>query len=366
MNYNPNWEDSKKRFVRWWNCEKTDRPLMNIISHHTPLDENAEIMTKNVSNEEKFFSNVAHMVDKAKFGWSHLDFNLDAFAQISVSLGPGSLAAYLGCDPTFEDTTIWYKHFVENWEELPPLKYNPDNIWWQRHLGYLKDAVRLANGEFYINIPDLVENIDILASMRGTQDLLFDLIDEPEEIKKRLKQLDDLYFDYYDRVYDIIKGDDGSSTFLGFNIWSPGRTAKLQCDFSAMISQGQFREFVLPGLAKQAKNLDYTLYHLDGVDAIRHLDAILEIKELNAVQWVPGAGQLQGGAEQWYPIYEKIRIAGKAMWIYIADGDIDQQIAETDKILKTFGAEGLYLNYNFMTSQEAEKLIDKANSSWMK
>ena len=58
----------------------------------------------------------------------------------------------------------------------------------------------------------------------------------------------------------------------------------------------------MPSLQQQCQKLDYTLYHLDGPDAIKHLDALMEIEELDALQWTPGAGKPDGGDELWYPI----------------------------------------------------------------
>ena len=54
--------------------------------------------------------------------------------------------------------------------------------------------------------------------------------------------------------------------------------AKLQSDISVMISPKSFRRFVQPFIREQCQRLDYSMYHLDGVDAIRHLPALLEMK----------------------------------------------------------------------------------------
>lgn len=61
--------------------------------------------------------------------------------------------------------------------------------------------------------------------------------------------------------------------------------------------------------------IDYTLYHLDGVGAMHHLPALLEIEELNAIQWTPGVGEPQGGSPKWYDLYKKILAGGKVSWL---------------------------------------------------
>jgi hypothetical protein len=169
-----------------------------------------------------------------------------------------------------------------------------------------------------------MENIDVLASMRGAQDTLFDIIDEPDEILKRIYQINDIYFQYYDRFYEIAKDDEGGSCYTVFQIWGPGKTAKLQCDFSAMMSPDQFRKFIQGSLRKQAGKLDNVLYHLDGPDAIKHVDAIMEIEEIDALQWTSGDYGPDGTFEQWYEIYDKAVKAGKALWIKVYSGEFEQ------------------------------------------
>jgi hypothetical protein len=140
--------------------------------------------------------------------------------------------------------------------------------------------------------------------------------------------------------------------FCYFSLWGPGRTTKLQCDISAMISPDDFRTFALPFLEEQCRHIDYTLYHLDGVDAIRHLDALLEINDLNAIQWTPGYGQPQGGDPRWYPLYRKIRDAGKAVminWI---------QLDELRPLLDQVGNQGLHLNVDFHTEREIGQALE--------
>ena len=89
----------------------------------------------------------------------------------------------------------------------------------------------------------------------------------------------------------------------------------------------------MPSLRLQCQQLDFSLYHLDGPDAIRHLDALMEIEELNALQWTAGAGQPDGGNERWYAIYDKVRDAGKSLWVEIHDGDLHDWIQTADRFV---------------------------------
>lgn len=260
--------------------------------------------------------------------------------------------------------TIWFTECSDYWNQGKYLEFNPDNYWWNHHLELIKKAHHISRNDFLISIPDIIENIDVLSNMRSPQNLCYDLVDKPIQLKANINQIDNMYFKYYDEMYDIVKLDDGSSCYTAFYIWGPGKTAKVQCDFSALISAPHFREFILPCLQKHCSQLDNTLYHLDGIDAVRHLDSLIEIKELNALQWTPGAGKADGASEQWYPIYEKVLNAGKSLWISIYDGSMENWIEGVDKIVKTFGNRGMYFIFPVIDEEDAKRLIAIAEDKW--
>jgi hypothetical protein len=71
--------------------------------------------------------------------------------------------------------------------------------------------------------------------------------------------------------------------------------------------------------------VDHRLYHLDGPRALVHLDALLGTPELQAIQWVPGAGQSE--IAQWFPLLATVQRAGKSLLIYLRPGELDLVLA---------------------------------------
>lgn len=363
MRFKENWDDTQRRFNTWWNGDKTDRPMLHIVARRkkeiealepvlpatNPMDDRLD-----VERIVKVFRNYCR---------THV-FMAEAFPYVDVHLGPGSMATYLGCEPNFTQETIWYTECIHDWDQWGGISFNPDNYWWIRHQEMIKKAHLLSNDDFLVAIPDIVENIDILSAMRGPQKLCYDLIDEPALVKSCINQIDRLYFKYYDALYNIVKMEDSSCCYIGFCIWGPGKTAKVQSDFSALISPSQFREFVIPSLRNQCRQLDNTLYHLDGPEAIRHLDALMEIDELDALQWSPGDGKPDGCGKEWYPIYEKVRNAGKSMWIKIENGTVKDWIKGVGDIVKAFGNQSLYFLFPVMEEEDAKRLIATAEDQW--
>lgn len=127
-----------------------------------------------------------------------------------------------------------------------------------------------------------------------------------------------------------------------------------------MISEDDYRRFVQPFIREQCQKIDYTLYHLDGVGAMHHLPALLEIEELNAIQWTPGVGEPQGGSPKWYDLYKKILTGGKsimACWV---------TLDELKPLLDNIGADGVHLEMDFHNEQEVEqamRIVEEYSSS---
>jgi 5-methyltetrahydrofolate--homocysteine methyltransferase len=77
-----------------------------------------------------------------------------------------------------------------------------------------------------------------------------DMLERPDWIVEKVWEVNQVFFEVYSRIYDIIKLADGSSVFGAFRLWGPGKVAKVQCDTSAMFSPAMFEKFVLPALAR--------------------------------------------------------------------------------------------------------------------
>lgn len=364
MIHKNNFADTQKKWSAYWKRQNTGRPLMHVVARREELIDAARAeFLRSKSVEDKYLT-ASRIVERYRYYCETSEFLAESFPNLSVDFGPGSMAAYLGCEIDFQPQTVWFDPFVTDWTEHPPLAFDPDAKWFRRHLQLFSDVKALAAGDFYVAIPDIIENLDILASLRGAQDLIFDMMDDPDEIESRVRQVTGAYFEYYDRFYDLAKDAQGGSCYTVFQILGPGRTAKLQCDFSAMISPGQFRQFVQQSLHEQTQKLDSVLYHLDGPDAIRHLDALMEIPGIDALQWTSGDYAPDGAHEEWYPIYDKAVRAGKGLWVKVYGGPMEEQIARVDRLVRRYGTNALFLYFSPMPTEQADLLLNHAERHW--
>jgi hypothetical protein len=172
-----------------------------------------------------------------------------------------------------------------------------------------------------------------------------------------MTQMTGLWKEIVDRVSAMVlpAGQGTSNWTMG---WSQRRFLCIgQNDFSCMISPAMFDEFCLGDTRACIEQVDRTLYHLDGADAVRHLPTILGLEKLNCVQWIQGAGQPL--PSQWLPLLQRIQAAGKSVQLFYAGahgGDADFG-RELDVLCSGLDRNRLFVVIEAKLAEEAEALV---------
>jgi hypothetical protein len=325
------WAASRERYLDWW----AGRGLVISMWEHLEVE--------GICHEDVPAPAPARDVDQRWFDpqWRAADIHhrlarselrADILPVANTHLGPGSLAAVLGAQLSASEDTVWINAKAPD----APVMLDEANPWLRLHLELVSACRRLSEGRYFVGCPDLVEGLDTLAGLRGMVPVLERMYEDPEGLEHDLQTVNDIWFDVFERIFQAINVD-GEMAFCYFSLWAPGRVAKLQSDISVTISPDHYRRFVVPFIREQCQWLDRSLYHLDGVAALRHLDALLEIEELGAIQWTPGVGQPQGGDPAWYELYGRIRSAGKSImpsWV---------EVDELAPLLDAVGPDGIHV-----------------------
>ena len=105
----------------------------------------------------------------------------------------------------------------------------------------------------------------------------------------------------------------------------------------------------MPELRAQCDLLDNALYHFDGVEQIRHLDSLLSIERLRAIQWTQVAGQPP--CTEYFQELRKIQAAGKSLLILVTPEQVQP-------IMENLSSRGLYLITNAGSREEADALLN--------
>ncbi|MEN8229855.1 MAG: hypothetical protein ABFS38_16965, partial [Bacteroidota bacterium] len=158
-------------------------------------------------------------------------------------------------------------------------------------------------------------------------------------------------FDHFHHILE--KNNQPSLNWLG--IPTSGKSHVPSCDFASLISEEHFIEFNLQLLQEEVKKMDYNVFHLDGPGLVRHIDPILAISEIDAIQWVQGEGDNKP-VEQWKPLIRKIQSAGKSVVVIL-------QPDELTGFMSDMKPEGILLCIPY-SGEEPEQRMLKQISKW--
>lgn len=354
MLYRPDMVEVRSRLFGWWNGGDIGRPMIQITApRETPIETIEPMEEPDGWVTDYSVSNYAYREHLARVGPTRHYYLGDAVPTVSPDLAPNCLALYLGCEGVDMPGTVWCRPFIDD-PDAARFAYDEHNPYWQFTLRLGEDMKRVSSGRCMIQFPDLIEGLDTLEAMRGPDRLLLDLIDRPEWVHESLERITELYFAYYERVYEMIKDETGGSVFWA---WAPGRMSKLQCDFSAMIGPEMFGDFMVPVLRKMTARFDHCMYHWDGPGAVPHHDHLLSLEDLDMIQWTPGAGVEPPPHPRWWPLYHKTIEAGKKLMVNGA------ATLENVRALKREFGEGFkqfLITGQAGSVEEAERIINEA------
>lgn len=295
------WDRIERDYTAWWAGE-LDRPLIYMACTEPGGPEVNRFLTNHPDKSPEELCDLFHEVIRRQ------RFPADGFPFWFVNFGPGMLAGFLGARVNPRPDTVWFEPPEPvSIAELDP-QFDPENRWWRRVVEVTRTAVEYWDGTVAVSHTDLGGTLDVLASLRTTEGLLFDLIEAPDEVERVARQVSDAWRTCYTRLDEIIRPRCRGTTPWA-RTWSKDRGYMLQCDFVAMISPEMGRRFLVPDLASVCEFLDDAFYHLDGPGALPQLDALIEIESLKGIQWVPGDGSPPPA--EWPDVLRRIRDAGK-------------------------------------------------------
>ena len=344
------WNQLKNNWSAWW-AHELDRPLVMIQTR----DETVAV--KDAGEAPSFVSNLPldmpfdQVLERYESQILQTRFHGDLFPKWWPNFGPGIAAGFLGGQVHTAPDTVWFTP-GDTFEDCPieqmTLDDLPGNRWWTHIQALTRAACERWAGKVAVAFTDIGGNLDILASLRDTQQALLDVMDAPDEIERLVNRITKLWMNYYNQLDAIIRPSCGGTTPWAA-IWSPKRCYMLQCDFCYMISPAMFERFVLPDLTASCEALDHGFYHLDGIGALPHVDMLLSIEKLRGIQWVPGDGQPTH--RHWMDLLKKIIDAGKLCQIYVTADD-------ARAICNEIGGKGFALFItDAMTSVQADELV---------
>jgi len=346
--YKEDWDERKKIFEEWWDGT-LDRPLIQVVS---PRHEGASEIDSWAFL--RHYPHVDEALDHLFDQFSNAVFEMEAYPNVWVNLGPGSLAAYLGAELKFDPrvNTSWFLGDF-SLADLEEKEFDPGNEWWRYTCQAYEAATERCRDRAVVAFTDLLDAVTVMGQLRGNlpTNLLKDMFTDGGKVKKALGTVHGLFFQYYEKSCRLIDvSENGYSTWAG--LWSGKKHFTLQCDFMVYLSPRMFREFILPLIVEECEYFNRTIWHLDGPLELPHLDDLLSIPELDCVQWIPGEGNPDSGEDIWVPLYKKIQEKTKLIQMFVPPEKVMS-------ILGKISPKGVAVKAECETVREMERLVEQ-------
>lgn len=294
-----------RRFEAWWAHDLLDRPIF--------------IGAVN-ANPDRPFSKRLHLLDRPdawlqeKVADMHQTYRVgDALPHIRVDFGPVMLGGLFGAGVEFRSDTAWTHPFInDDWSNAPDWNLRDDNDWWMLLRRLTGRVAEDAAGRYLVCTPDLGGSGDVLLNLRGSAKLCLDVRLQADRVQSAIEAIYPAWRQAFSELYGIVM-ERGAGLVHWLGLWSSQPYMIPACDFNSMIAPKDFQRLFLPDIAHQAATVGRAVFHLDGPDAAVHIEALLDVPEVQAIQFTPGAGT--PSAMVWVEMFRRIQQRGRSLLV---------------------------------------------------
>ncbi|MDI9496905.1 MAG: trimethylamine corrinoid protein 2 [Bacillota bacterium] len=358
MEFCPDWEQVRERYLAWWARENHERPLVLLSApRERPYREAGAVSAArrraefSAADWRDWWWDIERVIRDTEHDLKNRRFYGEALPLLNPNLGPDYFAACYGTELTFGADTSWAEPWLTaediagGWQP----RLDPGNPYRQRMRELTAAGAAAGEGRWLTGVTDLHPGLDALVSLRGAEGACLDLVDEGGRVEELVLEFFAGMKEIYGELAAITdRYQEGTVNWM--QIWHPGHWYVTSCDALALISVRDAGRFVKPELEAELNWLDASIFHLDGPDALRHLDWLLEERRLAGIQWVYGAGQ--PGARHWLELLQRIQAAGKNIQVEVRYEDLEP-------LLTALRPEGLMLCCQAASELEAERIMER-------
>ena len=348
--YKPDWEETKERYKAWWAHEYFGRCGLAVTGLRADAPADPEPVAPADPNVK--WTDLDYWARRMEWRLRRTFYGGEEVPIWNFGYpGRESIGAFLGCPVTLGPDTGWVDPILTGDSlDVSQLKIDPGHRWWKFTINALEFGAEQCRGKALLTTGAFGGCGDTLAWLRGTEQLLYDVVERPDEVRKAEEHLMDMWIEVYQAFTRITRPVTEGSTGW-FSLWSPGRFYGIHNDFSYNIGPEMFREIFLPVIQRQTEFLDHCVYHVDGVNAFHHVDALCELPRLQALQILPGAGK--PSPLHYMDVLKKVQAAGKNLHISIPCNEVEAALRE-------LSARGLFIDTSCKTEAAARELLKKA------
>ena len=342
-------EEKIKRYKAFWNREIVERPLIGFslggwfpLKNYSALENLRGItpLKPDMICPKDFFADYDRLI-------SQFDLVKDDIIRAIAPLPPFPwLEAMLGVVMEVGNESIWVREGGFDYANLDRLDFSPQNPWRRKYLEFVAILSKRYSGRVPVGQPILRGVSDLVASLRGSQRMIFDLYDYPELFKQLTAKCTRLIIDLVEEQHRITGLFAGGTVIEHFALWAPGKIIRIQEDASALFSPNLYSKLLMEEDREQARAFPYSLIHLHA-SSLHLLNQILQIPELKCIQINKDVGGTE--VEKEVPYFKLVQDRGKTLLIR---GKLTMEDLEI--LRRNLSPRGLYLQIVIDSPEEAK------------
>ncbi len=258
------------------------------------------------------------------------------------------LEAMLGACVQVGDEAIWALEGGFEYADLEALDLSPDNPWRRKYLEFVATLNDRFRDRCPVGQPILRGVSDMIAALRGTSQMVFDLYDQPEPFRRLAGRCTDLIVSLVGDQQRITGPFAGGYEIEQLALWAPGRIIRMQEDGSAFLSPAFYVKYFQDEDERQASSFPFSLIHLHS-SSLFLLDAILDVGSLKCIQINKDVGGTD--VSDMLPFFKKVQERGKRLMIR---GKLDHE--DLKLLRRELSPKGLYLQIVVESPAETKQL----------
>ena len=338
------------RYHAFWKREPVARPLVGFsLVGWFPLGEFAacrawqgvDYLTPEMINPADFLEDHLRMAREGEM----VDDDVIRGAcpgQVAIPWLPGTVGCKVRILP--ENTMGEEQHL--SWDEALQVRLDPENPWFRKYMEFADALVHASGGAFPVSHAAEIGPTDLHAVLRGHNESIMDLADEPEKSAELLWRTGELFRDATKEVWKRLPLFHGGYFDGQYSLWAPGPIIRMQEDASAVYSPALYRKLVQPVDRMLASHFASSFIHLHSTSMFL-LDAILEIEEIRCFEINNDTSGPP--VQQMVPHFRKVQKAGKPLLIR---GSFTTE--ELRLLVDSLDSRGLFLNIMVSDMNEIE------------
>jgi hypothetical protein len=193
------------------------------------------------------------------------------------------LEAMLGCPVRVGNESIWAEEGGFQYNDHHRVDFSDENPWRRKYLAFVAMLQEHFGNRIPVGQPILRGPSDMIAAMRGSSEMIFDLYDRPQEFSRLAECCTDFAIDLVRAQHAITGPFFGGYLIEQLGLWAPDRLIRQQEDASALFSPHLYTALLQPWDRRMAEAFPYSAIHLHS-SSLFLLERILDVEALGCIQ----------------------------------------------------------------------------------